>query len=169
MLIIHGIYHLRSRRIAFRNDYCLSCQQSRRSFQIRTFDVAHVFWIPILPLGFWKRWICAACGRQPDVSARMRRPFKWAGLFVLLFLSVLTWAAQPPPDFGVGAWVIRIGAAVGVVLLLVHLLRTPKEPSRDEHLKAISPATDTICPFCGIQLLSLGSKCSCPVCGILRS
>jgi hypothetical protein len=169
MIIVHGIYHFRPKRIAFRNDYCLSCVQPCRSVQIRTFDAAHVFWIPVLPLGFWKRWICTACGRQPDVSTKTRRPFKWAGLFVLLSFSVLFWAAPPPPDFLVGGLVMRIGAPLGAILLLVHLLRTSKSPSREERLKAIPPATDTLCPFCGTHLLILASQCSCPVCGILRS
>jgi len=52
MLIINGIYRFRPKHVAFPNDYCLSCSQPRRSVQIRTFDTLHIFWIPILPLGF---------------------------------------------------------------------------------------------------------------------
>lgn len=36
VLIIHGMYRFRPKRIAFRNDYCLSCAQLQRSVQIRT-------------------------------------------------------------------------------------------------------------------------------------
>jgi hypothetical protein len=164
MLVIHGVYHFRPRRTAFRNDYCLFCEQPRRSVQFRTFDAAH----PILPLGFQKRWICTTCKRQPDVNTKTRRSFKWAGLFALLVLT-LFWAAPVTPDFVAGAWIIRIGAPLGAILLIVHLVRTPKDVSRAERLRSVPPAADTLCPFCNTELLILASQCSCPSCGVVRA
>jgi len=168
MFIRAGVYRFRPKRIAFRNDYCLSCRQAHRSVQIRSFDVVNIFWIPLLPLGFWKRWICTVCGRRPDVNVKTRRSFKWAGLFILLLFAVVSWAAPIPPDFTAGSWAMRIVSPLGAILLLVHLLRSSKDPSRKERLAAIPPATDTVCPFCGSNLLSLASQCSCPVCGVVR-
>jgi hypothetical protein len=168
MFIKVGVYRFHPKRIAFRNDYCLSCRQARRSVQIRSFDVMHIFWIPLLPLGFWKHWICTACGRRPDVNVKTRRSFKWAGLFILLLLAVTFWVGPIPPDFTAGSWAIRIAAPLGAILLLVHLLRSSKDPSRKERLAAIPSATDTVCPFCGSNLLCLASQCSCPACGVLR-
>ena len=169
MLIIHGAYNFRPKRLAFRNDYCLSCGQARRSVKIRTFDVLHIFWIPVLPIGFWKRWTCTACGRQPHVNTKTRRPMKWAGLLVLLILSAGSWAVPIDRDFVTGSWIFRIGAPLGAILVFAHLLQTPKEPSLKERLATIHPASDTVCPFCGAQLLILASHCSCPVCGVVRS
>ena len=77
MLIIHGVYHLWPKRVGFRNDYCLGCDKPRRSFAVRTFDVGHLFWIPILPVGLWKHWKCSECGRDPHVHVRTRRSFNW--------------------------------------------------------------------------------------------
>ncbi len=169
MFITYGTYHFRPKRLAFRNDYCLSCGEARRSVQMRTFDVGHIFWIPLLPVGFWKRWICTACGHQPHISPKTRRSFKWAGLLVLLFLSAIFWAEPVTPDFVAGSWIFRIGASLGAILLFAHLIRTPKDPSMKERLATIHPATETVCPFCGTQLLMLGSRFSCPVCGVVRS
>ena len=169
LIHIHGMYHFLPKRVAFRNDYCLSCNLPRRSVLIRTFDMWHVFWVPVLPLGFWRRWICTSCNRQPHVNRKTRRSFKWAGFVVLLFLSAAFWVAPVAPDFVAGAWAFRIGAAVGALLVLVHLLRTPKDPSVKERLASIGPTTDTICPFCGTQLLVLASACTCPSCGVVRA
>jgi hypothetical protein len=168
MLIVHGIYRWWPKRLAFRNDYCLRCGGPRRSVQIRTFDVWHIFWIPILPLGFWKRWFCTTCGRQPHASRKTRRPFKWAGLFVLLFFAAVSWAVPLTPDVAVWMWVVRLGSPVAAAALLIHLLKTKKDPSMKERLEGIPRATDTVCPFCGSQLLTLASSCSCPVCGVAR-
>jgi hypothetical protein len=168
MLIIHGVYHLCPKRMAFRNDYCLSCGQPRRSVLTRTFDIWHVFWIPLLPVGFWKRWICTTCLRRPHVNRKTRRPFKWAGLFIMLTLSMVFWAVPVMPDAVIFSWSMRVGTLIGAVLLLIHLLRTPKEASLKELLSTVATATDTVCPFCGAQMLMLSSGCNCPNCGVIR-
>ena len=167
-LIVYGVYHWKAKAVGFRNDYCLGCKEARRAVQVRTFDVGHIFWVPILPAGYWKRWVCAVCGRNPHVSKGTRRGFQWAGLVILVLLSA-SWAVPiSAPDEATGIWVFRIAAPLGAILTLVHLLRTPKEASLKERLATIAPAADTVCPFCGAQLLVMGSQCSCPVCGVVR-
>ena len=168
VLIIHGLYRFRPRRVAFRNDYCLFCKQPGRSAQFRTFDAWHIFWIPLIPLGFRKRWLCTVCGREPHLSPGTRRGFKWAGLIILLLLAFLLWVEPLDPDILIFGWVVRIAAPLGAILTLNHLLRTPKDPSLKERLATIAPATDTVCPFCGSTMIVLASGCSCPTCGIQR-
>lgn len=169
MFVIHGVYRFRPKRMAFRNDYCLSCAQPRRSIQIRTFDAWHIFWIPLLPLGFHKRWFCTACNRLPHVHPGTRRGFKWAGLLALLLLTVMFWGQALTPDILAFGWIMRVAAPIGAILTLQHLLRTPKDPELQEKLALIPPASDTVCPFCGTALLMLSSQCSCPACGVVRA
>jgi len=169
LFIVYGVYRWKAKRVAFRNDYCLACGEARRAVQVRTFDVGHIFWIPILPAGFWKRWVCTVCGRDPHVSGKTRRGFKWAGLFILVLLAAFFWIVPVEPDIVAGSWIFRIAAPVGAILTLVHLLRTKKESTLKARLPTVQPAADTVCPFCGAQLLMLGSQCSCPVCGVVRS
>ena len=168
MLIVYGVYYYRPKRIAFRNDYCLSCARPGRSVQIRTFDAFHLFWIPLLPLGFHRRWRCTTCGRLPHVYPGTRRGFTWAGLIVLLILATTFWVFPLTPDILILGWVFRVGAPIGAILTLIHLLRTPKNPTLKQRLAAIPPASDTVCPFCGSTLLLLSSQCCCPACGVLR-
>lgn len=167
MLIVHGVYHWWPKTVGFRNDYCLFCGGARRATWIRTFDVGHLFWIPILPVGYWKRWLCTTCGRNPHESPKTRRSFKWAGLVVLILVSVVFWAGPVPPDFVVGIWIIRVGAPVAAILVLWHLLRTPIDLSLKERLSTVVPASETICPFCGTPLTG-GPHWSCPGCGVVR-
>jgi hypothetical protein len=168
MLIIHGTYYFRQKRIAFRNDYCLRCAQPRRSVQIRSFNAWHIFWIPIIPLGFHKRWLCTVCERDPHVHPGTRRGFKWAGVVVLLIFGAAFWTMPLAPDELIMGWVFRVGAPIAALLTLWHLLRTPKDPSLQEKLAAIPPASDTTCPFCASNLLLL-SQASCPRCGVVRA
>lgn len=167
MFIVTGAYHFWPKRVAFRDDYCLSCQAPRRSIAVRTFDVGHIYWIPILPVGFWRHWKCTACDRDPDVSSKTRRSFLWAGLFCLVAVSAILWGALSATDLGGSGWILRIAAPVAAIALLIYLLRTPRTTSLRERLAAISPAADAVCPFCSTPLLA-GTRWSCPACGVVR-
>ena len=169
IFIIHGVYQFRPKRMAFRNDYCLSCGTARRSVQTKAFYVIHLFWVPIVPLGFWKRWICTVCNSPTDVNTKTRLPLKWVVLVMLVLAGAVSWIFPlSSSDSVVGSWMFRIGSPVSALLLVAYMLRVPKVLSRKELLKTIQPATETTCPFCGTQLLVLASQCSCPTCGVVR-
>jgi hypothetical protein len=167
MLIVYGVYRWWPKRIAFRNDYCLRCGQESRAEQIRSFDVGHIFWIPILPSGFWKHWYCVKCRHDPHEFPGTRRIFKWIGLVILILLGAAFWATPVGPDFVVGSWMFRIGASVGALLTLAYLLKTPKDVSLNDRLARVQLASDGVCPFCQSQLM-VSEKCVCPKCAVVR-
>lgn len=166
MLIIHGTYHWRPRRIAFRNDYCRTCEAERLSVLIRTFDVLHIYWIPLLPLGLWSRWFCTHCGSRPHAATRTRRGFKIAGVVALALMSLLMWvvSVQEVKDDVWFLWVLRIGLPLAAVALAVSAARQPREPKLNQRLAAVRPFEGWTCPLCGGQLLNV-PKWHCPRCG----
>jgi hypothetical protein len=168
MLIVYGVYKFKPRRVAFRNDYCLTCSQPRRAQQIRTFNAFHIFWIPLIPLGFWKQWLCTKCGSGPHYRRTTRRGFKWVGFALLVLFSVALWVLPVDPEVATGIWVLRAGLPVGAALTLRHLLRTPKDIPLEEQLAAIPPADDTNCPFCRVPLVLTSSGPYCPSCAAVR-
>ncbi len=169
MLLIHGSYHFWPKRVAFRNDYCLRCHAPRRAIAVRTFDVGHIYWIPILPVGFWKHWKCTVCDHDPHESPTTRRSFLWMGLFCLIGVSVMLWVVPSDSNVGIEVWALRIAALAATIWLLSYLLRTPSQPSLNERLAAIEPASDAVCPFCATPLLAGdGERWSCRQCGAVR-
>lgn len=169
MLIVHGVYRWWPKRVAFRNDYCLSCEAPRRAVAIRTFDVGHIFWIPLIPVGFWKHWSCATCRRDPHAATKMRRVFKWIGLVCLVLLSILFWATDINSELGAVSWALRILPTGGAIALFIHLMVSPKDPKLRDLLAAIPPASDSVCPFCTTPLMAgEGGRWSCPACGAVR-
>lgn len=167
MLLITGVYHWWPRRVGFRNDYCLSCEGPRRAIATRTFDVGHVYWVPILPVGFWKHWSCTVCRRDPHGRTRAPRSYKWIGIVCLLLLSALFWTTRIDASVGILGWLLRVGPLCGAGALLYQLLRYPKQPSIRDYLATIPPASDTTCPFCTTPLFA-GARWSCPSCGAVR-
>jgi hypothetical protein len=169
MLIIRGAYHLWPKRVAFRNDYCLKCKAPRRSVAVRSFDVGHIFWIPLLPVGFWRHWTCSVCGKEPHASRKLKRALMWRGLFILIPLSIAFWAIPADRDFAIGSWICRILAPAAAAVLLVQLIRIWRQPSLRTQLATIPAAADTVCPFCGTALATgTSERWSCPHCGVVR-
>jgi hypothetical protein len=169
MLIIRGAYHLWPKRVGFRNDYCVNCRAPRRAVAVRTFDVGHIWGVPLFPVGFWRHWQCAECGGKPHRSFRFRRRILWAGMTTMISLSILFWRVPADSDFAIGAWICRIAAPVGAIFLAVQLMRLMRRPSLRKSLSTVQPAADTVCPFCTKPLITgFGTRWSCPGCGVVR-
>ena len=162
MLVIHGTYHWRARRIAFRNDFCRSCAGERLSVLIRTLDVLHVFWIPLIPLGFWNRWFCAHCGSRPHAVTRTRRGIKVAGAIAFAGMGLLAWAvpvneiAESREDVWI-AWLMRIGFPLAAIAATVSSLKQPIEPRFKEVLAGVKPVEGWTCPLCQGQMFNVPS------------
>jgi hypothetical protein len=171
MLILHGTYSWWRRIVAYRNDYCLTCSAERMAFQHRTFDVHHVFWIPILPLGLWKRWHCTECGQDPHASPRTRKSLKWAGVACLAFFTLSAWMVSPAekPEDTVFIWVVRLAGPLATAWAAWATARSPAGERLKEKLRGVRPLMDTACPLCRVTLFPSEPAWHCPQCGIRRT
>ena len=166
MVIVHGLYRFKPKLVGFRNDYCLTCNTVKRAVAVRTFMVIHLFWIPLIPLGFWKEWECSECENHPHAYPGTRRSFKWAGVVALVIMSGVLWMMPPDPEFSAPwLWAFRIGTSVGALLVLRNLLTTPPDVRLKSEL--VFPATEMECPFCGMPLV-VAERYYCPGCGAVR-
>lgn len=165
MLILHGIYRFRPKLVAYRNDFCLTCASPRRAYRTRTFDVVHIFFIPLVPLGFLRRWHCAVCENDPHVHPGTRRSLKWAGVFLLALLAVGAWLV---PDRGALAWTFRIVLPIAFAAALLHTARSKPDTRLSDKLREIMAADETTCPVCDTPLM-IDSNWRCPHCGIERT
>ena len=162
-MIIYGVYRWRPLNVAFRQDYCRSCAQGTLAVRQRTFNAIHLFWVPVLPLGWWSRWLCVRCGTDPHATVGTLR---WVKIAVAVLLGL----------FNVGVWLTPKGAssnlevlvycgalllffAVAVRWAIVH------EPERDfrANLARMPPYEGWDCPLCGAELVRLASA-YCPAC-----
>lgn len=173
VLVIHGTYHWQRQTLAFRNDYCLSCAAPRLAYLQRTFDVLHLFWIPVLPLGFWKRWRCSVCGLDPHARAAMARPIKWAGIALLIVGAVVFWMTTPGASGGkdddpVMVWTFRLTLPIAAALAIRHTLRARPPERLAEKLRLVSANRDSTCPRCGTTLTVASPWYRCGKCGLER-
>jgi len=170
MLVVHGTYHWARKIVGYRNDYCLTCNSQRLAFQHRTFDAIHIFFIPVLPLGLWKRWHCSVCGSNPHASTRTRKSLKWAGVAILLLMSLSGWAVSTSeqPDDVAFIWGMRILSPIAFVWALRVTLKHTPEVNLKEQLRAVAPILDASCPVCHVMLSPTEPAWRCPRCGMHR-
>jgi len=157
MLLIHGRYKFRRRPSGFRNGYCHHCEACTRHLQYRFFVVGHLFWIPILPLGFWREWRCSQCEHDP--APVMRRPFYWLLWIFLLLVGVSGWILPVDAARPAVSWLMRLGLPV-VWLGLSYCLFRPRKP-----IQQCAPADEKSCPVCQAPMLRT-SPPHCSSCGI---
>ena len=90
MLIVLGSYRVAPKLVADRNDWCNHCDRPVLAQQWRSFYLGHVYWIPFLPLGFYKTWRCKVCGRDPRTRLQAATGCIVTGLLVLSLMFAVS-------------------------------------------------------------------------------
>ena len=168
MFIVKGIYHFGKKPLAFRNDYCRSCDAYVMSLQRRSFMFGHLFWIPILPLGIRRRWLCLKCGEPAHAAPGVHRAFKW---FLVAFLAMAAWGGwlgPVPAEDAAVTWSLRIGLPLAALALAVSAIRQKPWPDLQEKLAQVIPSRTLECPFCRSPLMPQPEGARCLRCGIDR-
>jgi len=167
MYIHVGTYRIAKKLQAFRNDYCLSCEARRVSFGERSFEVVHVFFIPLVPLGWRTRWTCDRCGSDPHERVRSSPVILGAGAVLAAFTGVVFWLL-PDKSADMSAiwlWALRLGMPLAAVLMFAYAFWGPKPEGLKELLKGVRPYEDDHCPACYGPMYSVPVR-HCPSCKV---
>ncbi len=168
MFIVYGTYNFASKAIAFRNDYCLACEAPRLAVRIRTFNVVHLFWVPLLPLGYVKRWLCSTCSRKPHQVVKTRRPFKIAAAVIAALMALPAWMIPASEQDLVFVWLYRVLSGLVLIGAIVWVVKHQPQVPLKERLAGVRPYEEPDCPLCGARLLDV-PVWHCPQCGAIRA
>ena len=164
MLIVHGTYRFAPRVVAYRNDWCNHCDKAMLALQWRSFYVGHLFWIPLLPLGFHKTWRCKACTKNPRDRLRTSQGMIIAGLvaFCLTFLIFLfaPYSGKEATVF----WVMRLASGILAVVFALWLKSRLKELPQEKH---VEPLRNDSCLLCNGRMTDY-PQWHCVDCGVIR-
>jgi hypothetical protein len=164
MLVIHGSYRLARKQVAYRNDWCNHCNKPVLAQQWRSFYVGHLYWIPVLPLGFHKTWLCPMCDNNPRERVRTSSAIIVAGLVVFLLVFII---ALFGPNVGEEApivWGMRFGSA-GLALVFAAWLRFRLKASPPQ--RNVEPLRNDRCLICGGRMTDY-PQWHCVECGLIR-
>jgi len=165
MLVLFGKYRFSKKRTAYRNDYCLNCEGARIAEQYRTFDVGHLFFIPLLPLGQWFRWQCTTCGNNPHARTKTSRTLKIVFAAAVGLFAALTWTPPLMPEARDApiVWPMRILFPLAVAGIIQWIRKDRGDVGLQEGLLTVAPLNDPACLYCKAALDPTGYCQACDV------
>jgi hypothetical protein len=166
ILYIRGTYHFARKLVGFRPDFCLACRRDSVALETRSFDAWHLFWIPLVPLGFQRHWQCSNCKGNPR-PVRTSGGSKRLGIPVFLLAGIAMWAVPAVgPDANV-TWIMRIGFPALAVWLAWSLRRDRRDDTALRDRLRRVPAVGEHCPICRGRL-ALANPRRCTACGAVE-
>lgn len=170
-MIIAGMYYFGRKIIGVRKDFCANCKRECISQQWQSFYCYHLFFIPLIPLGWHRDWVCTLCMQDPRRKPMLKPLLTILGILVALICGALAFSAwmSPTEEFG-GAkvsWTLRVlPLAVSVFLIwLIFLRPRAPEPSIEQGRAMLTPLNDQECFFCHGPLEPY-PKLHCPSCKV---
>jgi len=165
MILISGNYRWFGRRVAFREDFCRSCRAPTVSFGERSFNVRHVYWIPVLPLWFTTHWICERCKSR---SHKRASAALWLRILCGTFAAAIAfgaWSDTPEAGEVDAVWVLRFLSLGGLVASGLWIWRYEREPPLKAGLSVIERRKWKECPLCNAPLRLVKDISTCTACG----
>ncbi|MEI6518729.1 MAG: hypothetical protein WCO98_01595 [bacterium] len=162
--IVYGKYRFWRKIVGCRKDFCNHCKKEILSEQWRAFYFFHFFYIPLIPLGFYKYWRCSECNNDPRQRVDTGWGMKLAGsiIFGLFFVGTLL---IPAGEDAIEAWVLRIIMLAGTIYMIYSLCTHKNGDLNNEQVrKQVKPITDN-CPYCSDQLYR-NVDVFCPKCKV---
>jgi hypothetical protein len=151
--------------IAYRNDFCLTCQAQCRAYQVSRVLFIRFHFIPVLPMGTWRTWYCSVCTQNPHAIPGRFEELKRVMLVVLATVSFFGWIAS---DSNSGVWWMRIAPLMVIAVGLLLMAKKWTTLELQAKLSQIPPDAESSCPLCGAPLL-LDSDWRCSACGLKKT
>lgn len=165
---LEGVHSYKSRTVAYRNDFCISCDEPRRAYQIRSFKAYQIYYIPVIPLGFWREWQCSECERDPHKYPGSSKRMWWVAVILAGFFALTGIIASfEQQDSMLTVWLLRLALPALFLVILWLALRNKPDRALREKLQRVSPDQDNSCALCGGSLV-LNHGWNCSQCGVSR-
>jgi hypothetical protein len=169
MLILFGTYRFDRKKVGIRKDFCNACERECVAVEWQSFDCGHIFFVPALPLGTKRRWLCSQCARDPRARFRTSKALGIVGLVVLpLFFLPIFLSPGEPKQFSeaTGMYVVAGLFTLGWLYLFYStFFKRYSDPPDDARRANIVPLSTEVCVLCNGPL-NQDPHYHCPRCGI---
>lgn len=168
MLIIFGLYTWGRKLVGYKRDLCFRCKTNTIWHRRRYIPVFHIFWIPLIPLGIYKEWICDQCGKSPKGRSSTTSGIIF-GLVGIPFglLGLLMIAAGVNGDIvTVLCGLLMLGVCLALVGTMIYKIRASRKHKqiRQEIHENSSSLLNEPCLYCQGQI-QIQNKPACIACG----
>ena len=162
MILFYGIKKLRKKKVGYGKDHCNACEQEALVEKWRWFNWFHIFWIPLIPLGYGHNWMCTLCDQ--DANARYKTDiYRKVFISVVLFAIALLMFQPGVIDSLEYGLIVKILSILFFLASVVWVIKHKKLPSKDTYRQNITPVDVSICAYCN-NPLSMSPTLSCISC-----
>jgi hypothetical protein len=166
--IIYGLYRFAQKIVGYRQDYCNQCRAHVLAQCFRYFRCGHIFFIPLLPLGFKESWHCYRCGGNPRANYNPKAEMLTAVANFLtmigFFLIIGPMTFMRSSGMALIDLVPVMGIGAGCIAIAGLLLWWTRRIIASDFVRPSIPNTEA-CPMCGGKL-STDPHLSCPSCQV---
>ena len=128
----------------------------------RWFNWIHVFWIPLIPIGYRSNWMCTLCDQ--DANARYKTGFvRKIVISIVLFLLALVMFQPGTIDTLEYGLIVKFLSILFFLLSVYWAFKHNKLPSKELFRKNITPVDSTLCLYCK-NPLAMSPTLSCISC-----
>jgi len=152
MFFIFGTHLFGLRRYAYKYMMCSNCDMSRLFIQTRGFAWGHLFWIPLIPLGYHYSWHCASCAKENNKTpiSFVFKLIMLLALSVIFYILTLGQEITVPVDKSIIWWQVGVGS-----LLLWSIYETFnhfKKKEKNKHKYMLPLPDKEYCAICDGEL-----------------
>jgi hypothetical protein len=162
MFLIFGIKRFGHKKVGYGKDFCNSCQNEAVVERYRWFSWIHIFFIPLIPVGYYSHTRCTICTNDPN--AKVRTPIWQKGIF-LIVIAGLNWVLYQDG--------LLTNLSYGLVIKLISMLmfigcgywiyKGRNEVSKKERRKQLTPVDQKTCIMCEGDIV-VAKKTTCSRC-----
>lgn len=157
MFLIFGTHFFGLRNYAYKFMYCNHCKMPRLFIQTRAFAWGHIFWIPLIPLGYKYNWYCASCAKD-DNAVPTSFGSKLVLLIALLTAFYFVTFGKLVDSLGESTIWWQIGVGILVMWSLYTVVYHFKTKEKNKY-KYILPLEDKeFCAICDGELVISNKK-----------
>ena len=151
MLFIFGTHRFGIKRYAYKYMICSHCEMPRLYIQSRGFAWGHIFWIPLIPLGYQYNWHCSACAKN-DNPLTIAFIIKLLLLIPLVFIFYMIVFGEGRTSLGESAIWWQLGVGVLLSWSLYETLSHFKK-KKERKYRGMFPLTEKkYCAICNGRL-----------------
>lgn len=165
MFFIFGTKSFFIKTKSYKSVWCIHCEKPVVATKIRRFAMWHLFYIPLLPLGFRTEWRCAACNKDPHASMSI---YDGIGMLLLaLMFGSVFFSEKHSANLNLSQgwlWGLRIFFVL-CALYSISVIVKRLQPAKSKH--PVDPLNNTECLVCSNEI-DATPNAICSGCGVMR-
>jgi len=160
MFFIFGLRKFGIKKVAYGKDFCNSCENEAVVDKFRWFSWIHLFFIPLIPLGYQYNYSCTICTNDPNAVIQTAL---WQKVIVASVFAGLNWLLYQSgiaEDLSYQV-LLKVFTMLALCASIYWIYAGSKKPSKKERRKHLTPVNQETCEKCeGVIVHAKVSRCT---------